>query len=190
MKKLTILLAVLITLCFVTNGMARDGRGGPKGRVWRDKTAAPAVTDDLNQGYRIGDIWVDTTNDNSYILQDKTGAAAVWSQVDSGGRDEATTTAVDIDVIDDGEYHATAQTIFIVDLSSTSYAGKTFTFSTEVSGMTVWFKNAISVKDFGSASGVTIQNNTDPAFMISIYFPTGTSGFPVAQNGSASYTIP
>ncbi|MFH1562353.1 MAG: hypothetical protein ABIF11_02890, partial [Nitrospirota bacterium] len=73
MKRLSILIfSIILLFAFIGTALARDGRGGPNSRVWRDKTAAPTVTDDSGSGYRIGDIWVDTTNDNSYILQDTT----------------------------------------------------------------------------------------------------------------------
>jgi len=42
------------------------------------KTAAPTTGDDIVNGYYIGDIWIDTTNDNVYILIDDTESAAIW----------------------------------------------------------------------------------------------------------------
>ena len=43
-----------------------------------EKAAAPAVTDDQNEGYLVGDIWIDETNDKSYQCLDNTVDAAVW----------------------------------------------------------------------------------------------------------------
>ena len=94
-------------------------------------------------------------------------------------------TAVDIDVTTSGSYHATASTIFKVNLSS--YTGKTLTFSTEVTGTTVWFTNAISVGRYGGASGVSLYNNVDQDFVISVYGGSATSLFVTDLNGTVSY---
>ena len=51
---------------------------------WFKKTAAPGVGDDINEGYEVTDIWVDETNDKTYICVDNAVGAAVWKQVDVG----------------------------------------------------------------------------------------------------------
>jgi len=53
-------------------------------------TAAPAVTDDSGDGYSPGSIWVDVTNDKSYICQDATSTAAVWTDITATGVDGGT----------------------------------------------------------------------------------------------------
>ena len=42
------------------------------------KTAAPTVNDDTGDGYKVGDMWLDTTNDITYQAIDVTLGAAVW----------------------------------------------------------------------------------------------------------------
>ena len=53
----------------------------PKGK--KDATTAPTVNDDSGDGYSYGSIWVDRTNDKSYICVDPTPGAAIWNQIDS-----------------------------------------------------------------------------------------------------------
>lgn len=50
-----------------------------------DATAAPTVNDDSGDGYGIGSIWIDTTNDNAYIATDVTVGAANWEQINGAG---------------------------------------------------------------------------------------------------------
>jgi hypothetical protein len=45
-------------------------------------TAAPGVTNDLDQGYGVGSIWINVTADNAYICEDASDGAAVWAQID------------------------------------------------------------------------------------------------------------
>ncbi len=49
------------------------------------KTAAPTVNDDQNNGYLVGDIWLDETNDKAYVNLDVTAGAAVWTEITQGG---------------------------------------------------------------------------------------------------------
>lgn len=43
-------------------------------------TAAPAVTDDGEDGWRIGSRWYDLTNNAEYVCLDITAGAAVWKK--------------------------------------------------------------------------------------------------------------
>jgi hypothetical protein len=47
--------------------------------------AAPTVNEDSGDGYAVGSIWVDTTNDKSYICADATATAAVWLDTSKQG---------------------------------------------------------------------------------------------------------
>ena len=48
-------------------------------------TAAPTVNDDSGDGYSVGSIWVDVTNDDAYILVDASSGAAIWNPFESAG---------------------------------------------------------------------------------------------------------
>lgn len=50
-----------------------------------DGTTAPTVNDDAGDGYSVGSVWTDTTNDKSYICSDSTVGAAVWQQFSGTG---------------------------------------------------------------------------------------------------------
>ncbi len=47
-----------------------------------DATASPTVNDDSGDGYAIGSLWIDTTNDTIWQATDVTVGAAVWHQLD------------------------------------------------------------------------------------------------------------
>ena len=44
-------------------------------------TAAPTTGDDSGDGYAVGSLWYDTTNDKAYTALDVTVAAAVWKEI-------------------------------------------------------------------------------------------------------------
>lgn len=46
-----------------------------------DATSAPGVTNDITEEYQPGSVWVDLTNDKSYICLDNTEGAAVWTEI-------------------------------------------------------------------------------------------------------------
>jgi hypothetical protein len=46
-----------------------------------DATAAPAVGDDSADGYSVGSVWIDVTNDQFYMCLDASAGAAVWHNV-------------------------------------------------------------------------------------------------------------
>jgi len=48
-------------------------------------TVAPTTTDDTNSDYSVGSMWIDTTNDKSYLCVNNTASNAVWNDLTSGG---------------------------------------------------------------------------------------------------------
>jgi len=61
-------------------------------KIKTDATAAPAVTNDITEGYAVNSIWIDVTNDKAYICVDATDGAAVWIEITSQGVGDALTT--------------------------------------------------------------------------------------------------
>lgn len=55
-----------------------------------DATAAPGVTNDLDEGYGAGSLWLDATNNNTYICESAANGAAVWHQLNGGSGSVAT----------------------------------------------------------------------------------------------------
>jgi len=50
-------------------------------RLFKGKAAAPTVNEDINDGYEVGDCWLDEMNDASYQCLDNTAGAAVWESI-------------------------------------------------------------------------------------------------------------
>jgi len=61
-------------------------------KIKTDATAAPAVTNDITEGYAVNSLWIDVTNDKAYICVDATDGAAVWIEITSQGVGDALTT--------------------------------------------------------------------------------------------------
>jgi len=70
--------------------LQRDGT-----EVWRackqklDAVAAPTFDDDSGDGYGVGSLWCDVTNDKVYICLDPAAGLAVWREVDALGHEAA-----------------------------------------------------------------------------------------------------
>lgn len=79
-----------------------DGAGGGGGVTAVSSTADPTVNDDVNAGYGVGTLWVNTNTDQSFILVDNTAGAAVWNQIDGGSGGGVTTSTSDPTIADDG----------------------------------------------------------------------------------------
>lgn len=61
-------------------------------------TTNPGVTDDVDNGYRVGDIWINTDSSPAgfYIAEDVTVGAAVWTVLGGGGSGSGITPIADI----------------------------------------------------------------------------------------------
>lgn len=68
--------------------------------VWEEKTTAPGATDDENNNYLVGDLWIDETHDLVYICVDDVAGAAVWTNVVGTGSAPSFTTVKLTDLTD------------------------------------------------------------------------------------------
>jgi hypothetical protein len=67
-------------------------------------TAAPAVSDDNTQGYGVGSLWLDTTNDDIYMAIDVSTGAAIWEQLNgAGGSSPWQTTSNVVNLVTSGD---------------------------------------------------------------------------------------
>ncbi|ANJ20687.1 virion protein [Dinoroseobacter phage DS-1410Ws-06] len=64
-------------------GDTLPGAGGLQNNL--AATTAPAVGNDNTEGYAVGSVWIDVTNDNSYVCLDASTGAAVWGQTNGAG---------------------------------------------------------------------------------------------------------
>lgn len=60
--------------------------------VWAGKTTAPTANDDTGDGIKVGDRWLDETNNQEYVCVDATLGAAIWQQTT---KTSAVTTIID-----------------------------------------------------------------------------------------------
>lgn len=60
------------------NGFELAAAGGHTNKT--DATSAPTAGDDSGDGYSVGSVWIDVTNDKSYVCVDSTSSAAVWKE--------------------------------------------------------------------------------------------------------------
>jgi len=67
--------------------------------IYDEKVIAPTVNDDQNDGYLVGDIWIDETGDQAYIPVDVTTGAAVWLKLTSASAADVTVVTTNFDGI-------------------------------------------------------------------------------------------
>lgn len=67
-----------ISLTTSITGVLPVINGGNAGINKIDATGAPTVNEDSNDGYAVGSLWIDVTNDILYVCLDATIGAAIW----------------------------------------------------------------------------------------------------------------
>lgn len=128
-------------------------------------TAAPTVNDDNTEGYEVGSIWIDTTNDKAYILLDASTGSAVWVDItEQAGNPidlDATATIDDIVTDLDGANHLVvgmtitpASGTYRVTFSSSGFfngGNRTMDYSIFAAGLS----DSASVRHVGTDGGQT-----------------------------------
>lgn len=69
-----------ISLTSSVTGVLPVANGGTSGINKLNATNAPTANDDSGDGYTVGSLWIDVTNDLVYICVDATVAAAIWQR--------------------------------------------------------------------------------------------------------------
>ena len=93
MKRIFIIFSVLLICLWAAPSFARDGRGGPKARIFtnislpsNEQNTDPTATDDASKGYKVGDFRVNELTDTSWQCIDNTIGTAIWLRTGSVGR--------------------------------------------------------------------------------------------------------
>lgn len=73
-----------VWLAFRYNGSAYELLSKPGFLSKFDATAAPGVTNDLDEGYGAGSLWLDATGNAAYICESAANGAAVWHLLGGG----------------------------------------------------------------------------------------------------------
>ena len=157
-------------------------------------TAAPTTGDDANDGYSVGSLWYDTTNDKAYICLDTTVGAAVWKEITAGSSSYTTVatlasdqaTAADTNPVDltglSWSYAANSVYFFriignVSPAAATTGCGFQLNVSTTVTEicMSFWHPNS-------TAAGYGWSIADDASVGVSLAFP-GTSTYPTMVTG-------
>ncbi len=70
-----------IPLSTSVSGYLPAANGGTSGKNNFSATADPLVTDDVDLGYAVGSLWINTTTDRMHVCADNTDGAAVWRAI-------------------------------------------------------------------------------------------------------------
>jgi hypothetical protein len=68
------------------------GSSGSSAKQNLTATAPPAVTDDVNAGYSVGSVWIDTSADERWVCLDDTAGSAIWDKSTVGTASEVVNT--------------------------------------------------------------------------------------------------
>jgi len=136
----------------------RDNRGA---------TSAPDPNDDILDGYGLGSLWVDTTNDMTYSAVDVTAGAAIWNT--TGGAGTGITTF--------NTLTGATQTLGVDDSGTTpawTSAGTTHT---------------LNLPDMGVGISRGLVNNTTQSILGHKIFADGLSGSAASAFNGGTFTV-
>jgi hypothetical protein len=122
-------------------------------------STAPAVTNDLADGYAVGSTWIDTTNAKTYVLVDSINGAAIWNQTDIASHSDLTDIGTNThDQIDTHISDATLHRVINDSGSSSTELWSSSKITSELSdkATTSHTHTAIEITDFSSAADARI----------------------------------
>ena len=180
-----------INLTTSVTGVLPIANGGSGGINNFSATSAPTTSSDTNAGYRVGSVWIDTTNDIPYVCLDATAYAAVWMRyqayADALASIGGLTTSDNQMIYTTGSnlYATTALTAFgrsILDDANAAAARGTL----GLGSMATQNSTAIAVTG-GTLSGVTISTSTIDGTHTGTFDGTHTGTF--SGNGASLTTL-
>ena len=165
-----------------------------------DATTAPGVTNDIDELYVPGSLWVDVTGDEAYVCLDNTDGAAVWIELTSvsatasdtvAGIVERSTSAENITGTADDKYPTVLGAKEIVDVHSTPGVADILTAKTTNSDVTIQ-GNGTGVPDIetGFKVGGTVEKLTgvSPGTDGNVLTSDGTDWVSETPAGSGGFT--
>ncbi|QIG69466.1 putative phage tail fiber protein [Rhizobium phage RHph_N3_13] len=183
-----------ISLTSSITGVLPVLNGGIAGIHKTNATTAPAVTDDANDGYAVGSVWVNTTADVVYICVDATVGAAVWLTYQA--LDAALTSIAGLTTSADKMIYTTAADTYAVTVL-TAYA-RTLLDDADAStalstlGVSTFIKTLLDDADAVTARGTlglgTIATQASNNVTITGGSVTGITDLAVADGGTGAST--
>jgi len=84
-------------------------------------TVPPSVTDDINSGYQLGSVWIDSATDTVYVCVDSAAGAAIWLQTNNVPSQDNLTATVDPSATDDSAAGYAVGSMWINTAANTTF---------------------------------------------------------------------
>ncbi len=107
-----------------------DGGASANWKMSFTEVDAPDANDDTTDGWKVGSIWVDVTNDKAYICLDITDTAAVWTEITVttaghtvASHSDTTATGAELETVTDGSDASALHNHTTANLNDTTATG-------------------------------------------------------------------
>lgn len=183
-----------ISLTGSVTGILPVANGGLGGINKTNATTAPTAGDDVNDGYAVGSLWVDVTNDILYVCVDSTATAAIWQRYNL--YDAGLTSIAGLTTAADKMIYTTASDVYAVtDLSPyarTLLDDTTASAAQTTLGVSTYVKTLLDDADAATARGTlglgTISTQASNSVSITGGSITGITDLAVADGGTGAST--